>query len=306
MSGQNKEKSGQQFGAGLKLNGSVRYSRAFMLLFQPAQFLRLRRDSDAGQSISRSIANPLAVVDLAEECIKACQQRFAADSHISYYVNDGKSLAMIQDKSIDFVFSFDSLVHAEAEVIETYLNQLARKLSQNGVGFIHHSNLGKYQQALALIDKIPSEFRELVINRIFLASTHWRAGSMTAELFEHYCDQAGLHCISQELVNWGTEDLLIDCFSVFTPKDSIWARPNNVIENKDFMREAVLIQQLSRLYTLKSFPVSREINSFETHPVEPMPRESPKSMKSVSPGIWSRSIRWIFHRCRESQTIHRA
>ena len=35
---------------------------------------------------------------------------------------------MIQDKSIDFVFSFDSLVHAEAEVIEAYLNQLAMKL----------------------------------------------------------------------------------------------------------------------------------------------------------------------------------
>jgi len=74
---------------------------------------------------------------------------------------------MIQDKSIDFVFSFDSLVHAEAKVIEAYLNQLAMKLSQNGIGFIHHSNLGKYQQAFSLIDKIPSEFRELVINRIF-------------------------------------------------------------------------------------------------------------------------------------------
>ena len=181
----------------------------------------------------------LAVVDLTEDCIKACQQRFASDSHINYYVNDGKSLAMIQDKSIDFVFSFDSLVHAEADVIEAYLNQLAIKLQPNGIGFIHHSNLGKYQQAFSLIDKIPTEFRELVINRIFLASTHWRAESMTAELFAEYCDRSGLHCVSQELVNWGTDELLIDCFSVFTPKNSIWARPNNVIENRDFMKEAV-------------------------------------------------------------------
>jgi hypothetical protein len=45
---------------------------------------------------------------------------------------------------------------------------------------------------------------------------------------------------------------------MFTPKNSIWARPNNVIENKEFMREAVLIQQvLSRLYTLKSFESSK-------------------------------------------------
>ncbi len=205
---------------------------------------------------------------------------------------------MIPDKSIDFVFSFDSLVHAEAEVIEAYLNQLAIKIQPNGIGFIHHSNLGKYQQALSLIDKIPIENRELIVNRIFLAPTHWRAASMTTELFAEYCDRAGLQCISQEPVNWGTDDLLIDCFSVFTPKNSIWARPNNVIENRDFMKEAVLIKQLSLLYTLKSFQTSRETNSFERHPVGPMPRVSPKVMKSVSPGIWSRSIRWIFDRCR--------
>src|SRR6266481_643475 len=240
----------------------------------------------------------LAVVDLAEECIKACQQRFASDSHISYYVNDGKSLAMIQDKSIDFVFSFDSLVHPEAEVIEAYLNKLAIKIQPNVMGFIHHSNLGKYQQALSLIDKIPIENRELIVNRIFLAPTHWRAASMTTELFAEYCDRAGLQCISQEPVNWGTDDLLIDCFSVFTPKNSIWARPNNVIENRDFMKEAVLIKQLSLLYTLKSFQTSRETNSFERHPVGPILRVSPKAMKSVSPGIWSRSIRWIFDRAR--------
>ena len=252
-------------------------------------------------------SNHLAVVDVAEDCIKACQQRFASDSHINYYVNDGKSLAMIQDKSIDFVFSFDSLVHAEAAVIEAYLNQLAIKLQPNGIGFIHHSNLGKYQRAFSFIDKIPSEVRELVINKNFLASIHGRAGSrMTAELFADYCDQSGLQCISQELVNWGTDELLIDCFSVFTPKDSTWARLNNVIENRDFMKEAGFIKQLSPLYTLQSFQLYREASSLEGQPVEPMPSESPKSLKSVSPGIWSRSIRWILHRCREAQTIHRA
>jgi hypothetical protein len=165
---------------------------------------------------------------------------------------------MIQDRSIDFVFSFDSLVHVEAEVIEAYLNQLSTKLQPNGVGFIHHSNLGKYQQALAAVESISSEIKDLVVNRIFLAPTHWRAASMTAELFADYCDHADLQCISQELVNWGTDELLIDCFSMFTPKNSIWARPNNVIENKEFMREAILIQQtLSQLYTLKSFQSSK-------------------------------------------------
>ena len=67
------------------------------------------------------------MVDLSEKCIEACRKGFASSSHISSHANDGKSLGMIAEKSIDFVFSFDSLAHAEADVIEAYLVQLATK-----------------------------------------------------------------------------------------------------------------------------------------------------------------------------------
>src|SRR5207253_469039 len=97
----------------------------------------------------------LILVDLAERCIDACKQRFASSSHITYHVNDGKSLEMIADNSIDFVFSFDSLVHAEADVLEAYLSQLAKKLKPNGVGFIHHSNLGMYSELIAKTRQTP-------------------------------------------------------------------------------------------------------------------------------------------------------
>lgn len=63
---------------------------------------------------------------------------------ISAIINDGRSLDAVVDGSVDFVFSFDSLVHLEVEVIESYLKQLASKLTPNGVGFIHHSNMGEY------------------------------------------------------------------------------------------------------------------------------------------------------------------
>ncbi len=193
----------------------------------------------------------LVAVDLAEKCIRACQQRFSSYSHLTYHVTDGKSLAMVEDGSIDFVFSFDSLVHAEADVLEAYVGQLARKLKPDGVGFIHHSNLGRYQHAFSLIDQIPVEFRPALINRIYLGPTHWRAPSMTAELFESYCNDAGMQCISQELVNWGTEDLLIDSFSVFTPRNSIWSRSSTVIENPEFMKEARLIKNVSHVYAAR-------------------------------------------------------
>jgi ubiquinone/menaquinone biosynthesis C-methylase UbiE len=195
----------------------------------------------------------LIAVDLAESCIEFCKKRFSSESNMTFYLNDGKSLKMIQDHSIDFVFSFDSLVHAEADVMEAYLNQLGKKLKANGVGFIHHSNLGEYQRVLSLVEHVPADLRDLVINKIFLSHTHYRAASMTANLFETYCNKADLQCISQELVNWGTDGLLIDCFSLFTPKKSMFARPNKMIENTDFMKEAALIKRLSNHYSVKSF-----------------------------------------------------
>ena len=67
-------------------------------------------------------------------------------------------------------------------------------------------------------------------------NNHWRAFSMTAGLFEKYCDQHGLQCMGQELVNWGARRM-IDCFSVFTGKGSVWARPNRVMRNPDFTKE---------------------------------------------------------------------
>ena len=179
----------------------------------------------------------LTIVDLAESCIESCKKRFHNDTHITYHVNDGRSLAMISDASIDFVFSFDSLVHAERDVIQDYISQLARKLKPNGVGFIHHSNIGVYVDPST--GSLPA----------FLLNGHWRAASMTARHFKQACSEAGLECISQELVNWGTNAALIDCFSVFTRRGSAWARPNRVLINKSFMDEAAYQSRVMRLYT---------------------------------------------------------
>ena len=93
----------------------------------------------------KDLCDQLIVVDLSSSCITACEQRFADCPNIRYHVNDGRSLAMLPDGSIDFAFSFDSLVHAEADVLESYLQQLALKMTNDGVGLIHHSNLGQYK-----------------------------------------------------------------------------------------------------------------------------------------------------------------
>jgi len=190
----------------------------------------------------------LTVVDLSERCIEACKQRFSTASHITYHVNDGKSLAMVPDGSVDFVFSFDSLVHAEPEVLRDYLVQLSRKLTPNGVGFIHHSNLGAYPTGQLVSRMLPWRVQHTLVEAGWLVSTAWRAGTMTAELFETLCSNSGLQCISQEKINWMYGRHLIDCFSLFTLKSSAWARPNHVVKNPDFMEEAHRISRVANLY----------------------------------------------------------
>jgi len=191
----------------------------------------------------------LAIVDLDDACIETCRARFAGDDRIAYHVNDGRSLGMIEDESVDLAFSFDSLVHADADVIERYLRGLSRTLTSDGVGFIHHSNAGRYRRYFELTDTIPrGRARERLYKLRMLDRPRWRALDMTAERFRQSCDAVGLQCISQEVINWTTRRL-IDCFSTFTRPSSRWSRPNRVLVNPAFAAEAKAVKRRSRLYS---------------------------------------------------------
>lgn len=159
----------------------------------------------------------LIVVDLSPRCIDACKQRFAEHTNIVYHVNDGKSLDMIEDQSIDFVFSYDSLVHALSDVMDAYVRQLSSKLTKTGSGFIHHSNLGRYR----LIRSLTRHARKFgmggCLSKTGLAiDSAWRGEDMTAEIFKNSCERHGLCCVSQELINWASRPYYIDAFSIFT------------------------------------------------------------------------------------------
>jgi SAM-dependent methyltransferase len=186
-------------------------------------------------------ADTLTLVDLSPECIAGCRERFAGLSHLRYEVNDGRSLAMLPDRSVDFAFSFDSLVHAELPVIESYLHELARVLTPNGVAFLHHSNLGALGSPALARRLLPRFLCERLMARGFIPVDHWRASSVSADLVRDVAMSAGLPCIRQELVNWGC-DRLIDCFSTLTPKGSRWAQPLERVTNPRFMAEAEAIR----------------------------------------------------------------
>src|SRR3954471_18980047 len=140
----------------------------------------------------RDLCHTLVLVDVAENCIASCRARFAEAPNIHYHVGNGQSLDMLDDNSVDFAFSFDSLVHAEADVLAAYARELARVLKPDGIGFLHHSNMAAHARAAAFARRVPGPLRRRLTIRGLLVNVYaWRAESASAERFARDCHAAG-------------------------------------------------------------------------------------------------------------------
>ena len=137
------------------------------------------------------LAKDLKIIDLNQSCIEICKKKFG--SYISgYYVNDGKSLHVIQDNSQDLVFSFDSFVHMHRNVTEEYIKEIRRVLNYGGKAYIHHSWFRE-----------GSEY-----------STNNIAGraNMSPELFKEMVESNKMNIITQFPINFSE---VTDCITIF-------------------------------------------------------------------------------------------
>jgi SAM-dependent methyltransferase len=186
-------------------------------------------------------------VDLAERCVEHCSERFAGDEHVEFHVNDGRSLAMIEDASVDFAFSFDSLVHADVDVLDAYVDQLARKLRPDGVAFLHHSNAGALRRLHGLAHRVPERVRRRLVDRGVLLDIYaWRSISVTAEHVAERAAGAGLSCFAQERMSWQHGLFLMDALTLLTPRGSRFDQPPRRVRNPFFGAEG---RRMRRLYT---------------------------------------------------------
>ncbi len=178
--------------------------------------LELGPGSGLWTSRLRPLARRMTLVDPAAPCIEACRVRFG-DRRMKYIVGDGQALRVLPADSVDFVFSWHALVHAERDSIRGYLGELARLMKTGATGLVHHSNFGEY------VD--PATGASRVVN------AHRRAPSVSAGAFRDECESAGLCCTYQEIVPWGSPHRT-DCFSVFT-RPAAGARIDTVVEEND-------------------------------------------------------------------------
>lgn len=138
-------------------------------------------------------------IDLAPACVAACRERFADVGHARFAPTDGKTLPGVDDASVDFAFSWDSLVHAAKDVLRAYVGELARVLRPGASAFVHHSNLAAF---------VDGDTGKLTVE-----NPHWRDPTVSAELVRQACREHGLSCHVQELVQWGVP-YHNDCFTL--------------------------------------------------------------------------------------------
>ncbi|MCA9779986.1 MAG: class I SAM-dependent methyltransferase, partial [Candidatus Eremiobacteraeota bacterium] len=83
----------------------------------------------------RAFCENLIVVDISQRCLEVCRARFG-DVGMDYHLGDGRTLTPVRDGSVDFVFSFESLIHTEQEDLASYLQEIARVLKPGGSCFL--------------------------------------------------------------------------------------------------------------------------------------------------------------------------
>lgn len=182
----------------------------------------------------KDYCSSLLLVDLAANCIEFCRHRFRDEPHLEFFVNDGSSLSFIPDETVDFVFSFDSLVHADLQVIGDYLAEIERVLKFGGRAVLHHSNLA------SLIEQE---------NGVLKGNLHLRDREVSAaRVLDKTAELKTLECRTQELISWDDSSRLLDCISTFVRCQEPGRKPAKVLLNHQFYRCATDLRKISEWY----------------------------------------------------------
>jgi ubiquinone/menaquinone biosynthesis C-methylase UbiE len=146
----------------------------------------------------------LAAYDVSEECISYCASRFrnrVNDGTAEFCLTDGLNIAE-KDENVDLVYSFDSLVHVERDVMRSYLIHISRCLRPGRFAFLQHSNLGSYPHLHNYSDA---------------GSFNGRGVTVSSATVQADAKEQGLTTLIQERLNHETQRMnneLVDCISV--------------------------------------------------------------------------------------------
>ena len=133
-------------------------------------------------------------VDFSPSCVLFCRERFRDLANVDFRLTDGRTISLIASGSVQFIWSFDSFVHIEPDITDSYVAEFARVLCPGGRCSIHHPGTPTGEQRL-----------------------HGGRSKLSARLFARVANARGLRVISQR-DKWGPGErsntrLFADCIS---------------------------------------------------------------------------------------------
>jgi len=180
-----------------------------------------------------SYCEKLYGIDINQNCVDACNETFKG-LNCEFHKNDGLLFDMIPDNSIDFCFSWDSLVHVDDNVIRSYLVEIKRVLKDGGYAFLHHSNLAEYVS--------PAE-------NVLVENLGWRSSGVSGDLVADEARRIGMRAVSTEKFVWSSNSFT-DCISVLCNRSDDVGR--SVLYNPFIKDHAQYVRALSSFYNTGS------------------------------------------------------
>ncbi|HXB73616.1 MAG TPA: class I SAM-dependent methyltransferase [Candidatus Acidoferrales bacterium] len=157
-----------------------------------------------------SLAKQLYVVDANPEAVQFLRERFSDHDQtrcsLQVIHNNGKDLRDVPSNAISLLYSFDSMVHFEKRLVESYMPEFQRVMAPGAYGFVHHSNFGRVSQ--------DPDFRQ---------HPAWRS-NVDIDFFAQCCFRHKLLAVRQTPISWFVGEVLIedlDCLSIIY-KPSLW------------------------------------------------------------------------------------
>jgi|GEM_PF-3441171 len=138
-------------------------------------------------------ANHISLVDINEQNINFCKNRFSNEKKIDYFVNDGNNFREIKTNSQTSIFTYDAMVHFEMLDILSYIKEANRILITGGKILFHHSN-ADYKPELGWDKDGGRNF-------------------MSADIFAYLAIRHGFIVLSQDIFPWGSTKVS-DCLSL--------------------------------------------------------------------------------------------
>lgn len=151
-------------------------------------------------------AKRVILVDVSPKCIDYCKDRFSEFKNVTYCVNDGRRLHCVEDDSIDFAWSYDSFVHMERDVIESYFSEFSRILKPNSRAIIHHAGRRDLTLCLGFLQKLgrPGKFLYQIISFGRTRGLHGSRSNISKELIARIAEKNGL-VVEAQVDSWGED-----------------------------------------------------------------------------------------------------